>query len=81
LLGTAPAPHPELPTARPHGLVSCSYRKALPTGNPHLILAQHHNQAPNLTLTEIEIQSQKLATTKPSICLFIYTYTHHLILA
>jgi hypothetical protein len=51
------------------------------TGNPHLILAQHHNQAPNLTLTEIEIQSQKPATTKPSICLFIYTYTHHLILA
>jgi len=39
LLGTAPAPHPEMPTAHPHGLVSYSYRNALPTGNPHLILA------------------------------------------
>jgi ABC-type antimicrobial peptide transport system permease subunit len=40
-----------------------------------LTLAQHHNPAPNLALTEIEIQSQKLAPHHTKRLLVIYTRT------
>jgi hypothetical protein len=66
-------------TGNPHLILAC----LLSTHTGHQALAPKPctypclapNQAPNLTLTEIEIQSQKPAPTIPSVCLFIYTYT------